>query len=167
MKFIIALAILTALVALYVVWIRPWLRQKPWTQGFFAHPWVEWMEIKFWSKSETILWARYQQFLGLVLIATGYMGGIDYSIFAPVVPESVLPFLPMIPLVLNFLGSIAEAQRRDTTKPLELVEIASDAPIEVKVAAEQAVSSTEQAVAAVKADEVKTEASAPVDKKAE
>lgn len=121
MSWLIALAVLTAFAAVYATIIRPMTRDAPWAKGFYGHPVVQWIELKFWGRSETLFWARYQQFLGAVLIATGYLGGIDYSIFAPVVPDSVVLWLPLIPVILNFFGSIAEAQRRDTSEPLEEV----------------------------------------------
>lgn len=131
MKLLITLGILTLLVALYVTLIRPVLRQSEWAKPFFAHPWVEWLEINLWAKSEAILWARWQQFLGLVLTATGFLGGIDYTVLALLTPDWIDPYLPLIPFVLNITGTIAEALRRDTTKPLAVVALPEVKPPEV------------------------------------
>lgn len=131
MKIVVILLILTGLIAIYVTWLRPWLREQPWAQGFFTHPVIEWMELKLWAKSESILWARWQQFLGIVLAVTGALGGIDWSAVAILTPDYIDPFLPAAPLILNVLGTIAEALRRDTTKPLEVVALPAEKPPEV------------------------------------
>jgi len=157
MTLILWLLSLTAIVAIWAVIVRPWLRDKPWMQWFFANPIVEWIEINVYRKSDTILWARWLQLMGLISMSAGYLGGIDWTIFAPVVPEKWMPFLPMIPAVLNFIGGIAEAQRRDTTKPLELVALTEkekDTPAVAQAIATADIAKVE-AVAAVEIAKIK------------
>lgn len=134
MNLLLTLLILTAVVVAYALVIRPWLRDKPWAKGFFANPVVEWMETNLFAKSESLLWARWQQFLGLVLGITGFMGGIDYTMLAIITPDWIDPYLPMIPFILNITGTIAEALRRDTSKPLEEVALPENKPAKVEAA---------------------------------
>lgn len=148
MVFIWVLAGLAAFVALYVAYLRPWLREKEWAAGFFAA--VEPIELHLWKKSESILWARFQQLLGVVLTSMGFLGGIDWTAITPFVPEKYQPLMPMLPLILTMLGTIAERLRNDTRQPLELVAVPTDAPIEVKVAKAEAALANEVAVDVVK-----------------
>ncbi len=154
MTFLLWTFSLTAIVALWVVVLRPALRDRPWMQWFFANPAVEWVEINLWRKSETILWARWFQLMGLVHTAAGYLGTIDWTVLSPIVPEKWMPFLPMIPVVLNFIGTIAEAQRVDTTKPLAIVELPAVVSPEVAAVVETAEVAKFEAVKEIKKDEV-------------
>ncbi|MDB5600886.1 MAG: hypothetical protein JWN71_2930 [Xanthobacteraceae bacterium] len=107
---------LTAFVALYVVWLRPWLRDKPWAQGFFAG--IEPVEIALWRKSESILWARFLQAVGLVVPLLQFVGAVDIAPYLAIVPEGYAPYLL---LVIFVAGQIGERLRKDTTKPLDVV----------------------------------------------
>ena len=148
-KIIWGLVIVTGLVLLYALLVRPWLRKREWAKPFFANPVIEWLEIYLWSKSESILWARWQQFLGLVLTVIGFLGAIDYSLLAAVVPPKYVPFLPLIPMVLNLTGTIAEALRRDTSTPLAVVALPEVKPVAVAIAVAEAKAANIVAVAAV------------------
>jgi len=152
---ILGLLIFFSVIAVYAVIIRPWLRKKPWMQWFFANPVVEWIEIHLWRKSETILVARGLQAVGAIGAAAGYLGGIDWSIVAPVVPEKWQPFLPMLPMFFNALGGIMEWLRRDTTKPLELVDVPQEVSQKVATKLENADAAMIEAVAEVKKEEAK------------
>lgn len=110
---------LTALIALYAVVIRPWLRTKPWAEGFFKA--IEPFETLFYGKSESILFARWNTFIGLLLQILQIAGGIDLNLLKPVIPEKYHPFLPMTPTLLMILGVVLEALRRDVSKPLSVV----------------------------------------------
>lgn len=149
MTLILWVAGLTLFVALYVTVIRPWMRNKPWAQGYFKF--FEPME-NLWKKSETILFARWNQLMGLILMGAGFLGGIDYSILHPIVPEKYQPFLPMIPVALNMLGGVIEALRRDTTKPLEVVAAPEEKAPEVIAAIEKAEAATNAAVTEIAID---------------
>lgn len=119
MNFLVTLLVLTAIVVIYITWLRPWLRAKSWAQGFFAA--VEPIELALWKKSETILWARFLQVVGLVSTLAGVFGLIDWTLITPLVSEQYQPFMPLIPMTLNLIGTVTEKLRRDTTKPLEVV----------------------------------------------
>lgn len=152
---ILGLFIFFSVIAFYGVILRPWLRKKTWMQWFFANPVVEWIEIHLWQKSETILVARGLQLVGIIASASGYLGAIDYSIFAPVVPEKWQPFLPLLPVIFNALGSLMEALRRDTTKPLALVDVPQEVSQKVATKLETADAAMIEAVAEVKKEEAK------------
>jgi len=149
MEIVVGLLVFISLVSIYAVLIRPWLRKKEWAQGFFANPVVEWMEIHFWRKSETVLVARAFQLVGVIGATAGYLGGIDYSIFALIVPEAWQPFLPLLPTLFNALGAMMSALRRDTTLPLEVVELPQVVSQKVAVAIEKLDEAKHEAVAAV------------------
>lgn len=147
---ILGLLVFFSIVAIYGVVLRPWLRKKPWMQWFFANAVVEWIEIHLWRKSETILVARGLQLVGIVASVAGYLGGIDWSIFALVVPEKWQPFLPLLPTVFNALGAMMEALRRDTKRPLDLVDVPQEVSQKVATKLENADAAMIEAVAAVK-----------------
>jgi hypothetical protein len=152
MKPLIALAIIVALVVLYAVWGRAWLKTKPWMKGFFDV--VEPIEVALWKKSETILFARLKMFSGLLLTLLTQLGTIDLTPLMPFVPDQYEGFVRvvfnMLPLVLTVLGAIDEKLRKDTTKPLELVAIADkDMPPEVAAAVAVADATKAEAVAIV------------------
>jgi len=146
---ILGLLVFFSVIAIYAVIVRPWLRKKPWMQWFFANPVVEWIEIHLWRKSEMILVARGMQVIGAIGTTAGYLGGIDWSVFSAIVPEKWQPFLPLLPTAFNALGAMIEAMRRDTTKPLELVEVPQAVSQKVAVALEAADTAKHEAVAAV------------------
>lgn len=154
MTLVLWLLSLTAIVAVWTVILRPWLRDKTWMQWLFANRAVEWFEINVYRKSETILWSRWFQLMGFVAVAAGYLGGIDWTIFAPIIPEKWLPWLPLIPFALNFIATIAEAQRRDTTKPLAIVELPADVSPAVAAVVESAEVAKIEAVAEIKKQDV-------------
>lgn len=150
MKLLIALAVITAAIALYVVWLRPKMRKTRWGARFLD--WIEPMERVLWWKSETILWARLKIALGIILSALAQAGTINLTPFLPFVPEkyqgvanALIGFLPML---ISLDGTIGERLRRDTTKPLVIVAMRTDAPEEVKAAAADAEAVTRDAVAA-------------------
>jgi hypothetical protein len=126
MKIVIVLGVICAVIAIYVLWLRKWLKTKPWADGFFAA--IEPIEIALWKKSETILFARFKMFIGLLLTCLTQLGAIDLTPLMPFVPDQYEPFVKlafnMLPMVLTVLGVIDEKLRKDTTKPLELVAIA-------------------------------------------
>jgi hypothetical protein len=116
-----SLTFVTGLVLVYVIAGRPWLKRQPWTGKFFD--WIEPIEIKFWSKSETILWARWRQFLGLLGTVLAFIGTIDLTPFYAITPEKYQWMLPFAPLAITLSASLSEYLRRYTTKPLELVAV--------------------------------------------
>lgn len=148
MNWIVGLLSVTALVVGYITWLRPWLRSQDFARPFFDF--IEPIELALWRKSETILWARFLQVVGLVSTVAGIFGAIDWTMITPLVPEPYQNFMPLIPLVLNLIGTVTEKLRRDTTKPLEVVAVPVDAPPEIKRAVAQVEATNAQAVAEVK-----------------
>lgn len=143
-------------VALWSGLIRPWLRKKPWwTEHFFNLPLIEWIEINVYRKSETLAWGRWLAFVGTAITTIAQFDPATaqtlVQMFEPVLPESMKWVAKAIPMVITLAGLFTTMQRRDTTKPLEMVEIASDAPVEAKQAAHVAEMTTKAAVADIKA----------------
>lgn len=126
-----AIAELTVEIALYVVVIRPWLRTKEWAKPFFAGPITEWIELHLFRKSETLMWARWQMFIGPAITSLQSFGAIDITPLVTVLTFVLPPkyqWLAQViaqgwPMLFALLGAIGEFQRRDTTKPLELVAV--------------------------------------------
>lgn len=151
MKLLVALTFVIALIAIYVLWGRPWMRTTAWGKSFLD--WIEPIERKLWWKSETILWARLQIVVGFLLTALTQAGTIDITPLMPFVPDEWEPtvkvFWNALPMIITAMGWINEKLRKETTKPLEIVAMRTDAPIEVKVAAAQAEIATAEATAAV------------------
>lgn len=116
---------IVALITLYAVFGRAWLKQQPWAQGFFAA--IEPIEIWLWSKSETILAARLLQWGGALVTAHDtvamFASGLDWtpvtSRLLASIPPDVRPLV--ISAALAVIGGVIEWLRRKTTKPLEIV----------------------------------------------
>ncbi len=118
MKVIVSLLVLTAVVAVYVVLLRPWLRKREWAQGYFRV--VEPVELWLYGKSETILWSRFLVLLGMIPGFLSAFAGFDFSPFIEWVPEKYRPWLF---LAVTIAGVMGEALRRDTTKPLAVISL--------------------------------------------
>ena len=141
---------LTVLMAVYVTVLRPLMRSTPWGQSFLSK--IEPFERVFYWKSETILWSRFKTALGSLL---SVLVLVDWNSLSPIIPEKYRPLLLMLPtLFVTIDGLIGEKMRRDTSKPLEVVAMRTDAPVEVQVAAAVAEENMKQVVAEVKAAEV-------------
>lgn len=143
---------LVALLVVYAVWGRSWLKRQPWAQGFFA--WVEPIELVLFRKSETILFARLKMLTGLILAGLTMVGTIDLTPLLPFVPEQhkwIATLLPtLLPLVISMMGGIDEWLRNKTTKPIELVAV-SEAKMSTQTAqvVEMAEAAKAQAIASV------------------
>lgn len=155
MKWLVLLAVVTVLIALYVVWLRPMMRKTSWGASFLD--WIEPVERKLWWKSETIFFARAKMFIGLLLTALTQLGTIDITPLMPFVPDQYEGVVKVawnaLPLIITVMGWVDEQLRKDTTKPLEIVAMRTDAPIEVKVAAAEADALNKQAAAVVAASD--------------
>lgn len=152
MKLIFTLAIITALVIVYAVFVRPWLREKAWASWFFRL--VEPIELHLWRKSEALLVGRWFQFVGLLSTVHGFLGQIDWTLMAILTPDWIDPYLPAMPLILNILGWVIELLRKDTTKPLELVAVPEVKPPEVEEKIKAAEVAKVEAIAAVQVAKV-------------
>ena len=163
MIFLIVLLAFIAFVALWVLWLRNWMKEKPWAAGFFAA--IEPAEIYLWNKSETILWSRFLMFLGVLPPILDQIAMLNTPAIIAIVPERWTPYLSLSFVVA---GTISEALRRATTKPLEVVALPDVLPPAVAQAVAVADVASKEAVAAVKADAVavKAEASAVAAEKA-
>lgn len=161
MKILIGLAIISVLFAGYVVWLRPWMRDKEWAKPFFAF--MEPVEIALWSKSETILKARAKMVVGFLLTIMTQIGTLDITPLMPIVPERyrtmVTVAFNLIPMILVIGGWVDEKLRKDTGTPLPIVAL-PDAAVAASPALQELVE---------KSKEVKVEAAtiAPVVEAAE
>lgn len=153
MTLLIITLVLVIVVALYAVWGRNWLKAKtwPWSRRFFEI--TEPIEIALWQKSETILWSRFLQFLGVVGFLLTWLGALDVSPYLVLVPEKYRPYVmaaPFAAVALN--GIISEILRRGTTMPVELVAVPENAPPVVLEQVAKAEQAKEEAVATVIAE---------------
>lgn len=146
-----AIAVVVALVAAYVVLVRPWLCRQAWARTLFAA--IEPIELRLWKKSETILWARFKQVLAVLFAALPQIGAIDVTPYLAVIPQKHHWWVMLIPsAALSIDGLIGEWLRRTTTKPLELVAIpekvdpaVAEAVTEVEIANKMAVEVVKEA----------------------
>jgi hypothetical protein len=158
--FLLVLALIVALAFLYALVLRPWLKSKSWTEGFFAA--IEPIEIALFKKSETILVGRLLWVGGLVVTFYDAIAVFIQSLDITPLTTRVFDWL-QIPAdmrnltasaVIGIIGLIISRLRKTTTKPLELVAVpdakvtpaAAQAMAKAEVAKDQAV----QAVAEVK-----------------
>jgi hypothetical protein len=166
MTFFIIIAALTAFVVVYVVWLRKWLKTKPWSQGFFT--WIEPFEIALFKKSETIFWARFKMFIGVLLTTLTQTQTINITPLLPLVPDAWEPVITvafnLLPLTITVVGMIDEKLRNETTTPLAIVALAekdmTPAIIEAVAVADAA---KVEAVAVVKVAEVEKAAAVVAD----
>jgi hypothetical protein len=149
MKILIALAVITVLIALYVIKGRPWLKTTSWGKAFLDK--IEPMERRLWWNSETMLWSRFKVFLGTALTT---LVAVDWNSVSPLVPEKYRPYLLALPTIFIQLdGLIGERLRKTTSQPLEVVAMRTDAPVELKLEAAEAKLKTAQTVEAIKQSE--------------
>lgn len=151
MTLLVILFIFTALVLLWVVWGRTWLKSQSWTVGFFAA--IEPIEIALWSKSETILWARFVPLLTALSGFLTWLGALDVTPFLQLIPEKYQPWVSVLPFAaVALLGIVTEILRRSTTKPLEIVAVPDAAPPELVAVIAEAEVAKDNAVAEIKAE---------------
>jgi hypothetical protein len=150
MILLLAIGVPTLLILAYVVIGRAWLKERPWASGFFAK--VEPIEIALWRKSETILWARFQQVLGVVLTLLTQLGQLDLSPLFPLLPDNMKWLPAFLPLIISVAGRIEEWNRLRTTKPVELVEAPDAISAGTRAALIEATAAQENAVIAVEVE---------------
>ena len=156
MMLLLAIGLPTLVILAYVLGGRSWLKRRPWAAGFFAK--IEPIEIALWRKSETLLWARFQQVLGVVLTLLTQIGTLDLSPLFPLLPEQYKWLPSCLPLILTVIGRVEEWNRLNTTKPVELVDVPDKAPPAVAAALEKAEISKVVAVTAVEVDKAERQA---------
>lgn len=115
----IILPAVVALVLSYVLFGRAWLKTKFWAQGFFAR--IEPVEIWLWNKSETILWSRFLMLIGILPPLLDQFQLFNTPALLAVVPEKWQSWLT---LTFTLCGIVSEINRRYTTKPLTIVQVA-------------------------------------------
>lgn len=157
MTLLIVLGALAILIAAYAMGGRKWLKSKPWAAAFFAR--IEWIEIKGWRKSESLLWNRFLQGAGAILTGAASLGQYDLSPVMALLPEKYHWLPPMLPLIISMLGAMGENLRRYSTKPLELVEVPDAAPPRVAAAVARAELIKDMAVSTVQNDAAEKQAS--------
>lgn len=126
MKWVVALAIVVLIIAVWVTWLRPRLVCQPWAEGFFRS--IEPFERLFYRKSESVLWARTKVMVGTVLTMLTQLQAIDITPLFPIIPDDYEGYIivawNMLPMAISAVGLIDEYMRvKDTTKPIELVEV--------------------------------------------
>jgi hypothetical protein len=153
--FTVGLLVLGSLITIWVTIARPILLCYEWAKPFFLA--IEPFELWVYKKSETILWARFKVFIGLLLTTLTQAQVIDITPLMPLVPDAWEPTIKilwgMLPMFISFLGLVDEKLRNDTTKPIELValpEAKKEIP-EVKAILEAAQETKEAAVAVAEA----------------
>ena len=155
MKFLLPLALIVAVLLLYALWGRDWLKAKPWAAPFFE--WIEPLEIRLFKKSVTILAGRTLTVFGGLLTLLTQLGSVDITPLMPFVPEThqaIIQFVwNMLPLTITGLGWMIEKLRNNTTLPLEVVAVSDKVIAEnpkVAAAVDAAVTAKVEAVAVVK-----------------
>lgn len=125
MRILLPLALIVAVLLVYALWGRDWLKSKSWAAGFFA--WIEPVEIALFKKSVTLLVARMLTGLGGVLTLLAQLGSIDITPLMPLVPDQyegiVRVVWNLLPLLVTGLGMIVEKLRNATTLPIEVVAV--------------------------------------------
>lgn len=151
--FLIFFTVLVVVCVWYALQGRAWLKSKPWAQRFFA--WIEPAEILLFKKSETILFARAQQVIGVLLTVLTYAGSIDLSSIKAMAPPKIQWLFDMLPLAITALGMINEYLRNRTTKPVEVVAAPAAISPQAQAVVAAAEDATAVAVAAVKDEAAK------------
>lgn len=125
MTILLPLALFVAILLIYALWGRDWLKTTSLGARFLA--WIEPVEIALFKKSQTILVARTLTVLGGVLTVLAQAGAIDITPLMPLVPAKYAGVLQLawnlLPLSVTFLGMIVEKLRNATTLPIEIVAV--------------------------------------------
>jgi len=142
-------ALLIAFVAWYVIAGRTWLLAKPWMAWLYKSRVGEWLERRFFMKSESVLWGRFLQALGYGLAALASLGGIDLTPLALVMPEKWAWTVHIMPLVISLAGHVQVQLRMETTKPIELVNLPDNLPGDVAQVVAKTEAANEKAIAVI------------------
>lgn len=163
MTILLPLALFVAVLLVYALWGRDWLKGTSWGARFLS--WIEPIEIFLFKKSPTILFGRTLTALGGLLTLLAQLGSIDITPLMPLVPDKyegiVRVVWNLLPMLVTGLGMAVEKLRNATTLPIEIVAVPEKVIAENSVVAAtvaDAVSTNTVAIAAI--DEAKTEAKA-------
>jgi hypothetical protein len=154
--FLLALVFVLIFVLWYALAGRAWLKSKSWTAGFFT--WIEPFEIAIFKKSESVLVGRLLWIGGLFV--TGYdsiavfISSLDLTPLTTRILDGLHIPSDMRGLTVTafvaMMGRLILWLRKRTTKPLEVVAVASkDVTPAVAQALVAAEVSKDEAVAAV------------------
>ena len=126
---LLIVALVVALLFLYALVLRPWLKTKPWAAGFFAK--LDEIELALFKKSETILVGRLLWIGGLFV--TFYDGIAVFVSSLDITPLTtrVFDYLHIPPdmrslsasAFIGILGLLINWLRKTASKPLELVAV--------------------------------------------
>lgn len=141
---LIVIAVLVCLIAVYGFGGRDWLKRQPWTGWFYR--WIEPIEIALWRKSETILWSRFLMVIGVVPVLLEQIEKLNVPGISGMLPPEYQAWWT---LSFTLIGIINEMMRRNTTKPLEIVELSDNVSPKVAAAVEKADDAKDKAVAAI------------------
>lgn len=128
--FLIILSVIIALILLYALVGRTWLKDQSWTAGFFS--WIEPFEIVLFKKSESVLIGRMLWIGGLFVtfydgIAV-FMSSLDLTPLTTRILDGLHIPSDMRGLTVTafiaMLGRLVLWLRKRTTKPLEVVAVA-------------------------------------------
>lgn len=153
---LIAAAVFVAVILWYALAGRAWLKAKPWAQGFFVA--IEPFEIFVFQKSETILVSRLLELGSLIVASYDAIAVFVTSYDMTPVTTRVFDALHIPPDVRGVtmagfvfvMARIVARLRKRTTKPLEVVAVATaDVTPQVARALAAAEVTKQTAVAAV------------------
>jgi hypothetical protein len=131
--FLLIVALIVALLFIYALVVRPWLKTKPWTAGFFAK--IDSLELVLFKKSETILVGRLLWVGGLFVTFYDGIATFVQSLDITPITTRIFDYLSIPPDMRNLsvtafvgiLGLLINKLRNATTKPIELVAVSDKA----------------------------------------
>lgn len=126
---IIILCLIVAVLFLYAIVIRPWLKNQPWAVRFFA--WIDPLELALFKKSEQVLAGRLLWLGGLIVGAYDAVGAYFSSLDFTPLTTRVFDWLHIpqdmrgltLSAFVTALGLMIVNLRKKVTKPLELVAV--------------------------------------------
>lgn len=127
--FLFILALIVALLFIYALVVRPWLKSKPWAAGFFAK--MDTIELALFQKSETILIGRLFWIGGLFVTFYDGIAVFFASLDMTPITTRILDWIHIPPdmrgltvtAALAAIGRLITWLRATTTQPLELVAV--------------------------------------------
>lgn len=152
MKILIVGGIVFALVAVYVVAGRTYLKSQSWMQWWYGSKIGEWIEINLWKKSETILWSRFLILAGAIPPVLEQLEKLNIPAIEAILPDELRGVWT---LAFVAIGIINEMLRNRTTKPIEVVALPDEKPTEVAQAIAHAEAATVVAVAIVEGEKAR------------
>jgi hypothetical protein len=130
---LLIVALIIALLFLYAIKGREWLKSQPWAQRFFA--WIDPIELALFKKSEQVLAGRLLWLGGAIVTAYDAVGAYFSNLDLTPITTRVLDFLHVpqdlrgltLSAFVTALGLMIVNLRKKVTKPLELVAVSDKA----------------------------------------